>query len=68
MFAVSPLLAVFGFLPGRAAAVCSGDIRLLLCLGLYSAVVVVVALLCLAEHHSASGYYIIDVAHLKLKN
>jgi len=33
--AVSPLLAVFGFLTGRAATVSTGDVLFLLGLGLY---------------------------------
>ena len=32
---IGPLLTVFGFLPGRAAAVGTGDVLLFLGLGLY---------------------------------
>lgn len=57
---VGPLLAVFGFLPCRAAAVRPGDILLLLGFGLYLAVTVRILPLG-AERHSASGYYVVYV-------
>lgn len=61
MLAVSPLLAVFGFLTGGTAAVGACYVLFLLGFGLYFAVVVII-LARLFEHNSAIGYYVFDVA------
>lgn len=62
VFAVGACFAVFGFLSCRAAAMSAGDIFLLLGLGLHLAVIAVVCL-CLSEHYSATGNYVVDIAH-----
>ena len=61
---VGALLAVFSLLAGRAAAVRSGDILLLLGLGLNLARVVAGLILSRTEHYSAACYYVVDVCHL----
>lgn len=61
--AVGTLLAVFGLLAGRAAAVRSRDILLLLGFGLYFATAVVVFLLSRTEHYAAACYYVVNVCH-----
>ena len=60
LVAVGALLAVFGLLAGRAAAVRPGDVLFLFGLGLHLAGLVV-AFRRLAEHESAAGYYLVDV-------
>ena len=40
----------------------AGDIFLLLGLGFHLAVIAVVCL-CLSEHYSATGNYVVDIAH-----
>ena len=62
VFAVGACFAVFGFLSCRAAAMSAGDIFLLLGLGLHLAVIAVVCL-CLSEYYSATGNYVVDIAH-----
>lgn len=57
---VGPLLAVFGFLPCRTAAVRSGDILFFLGFGFHFAVSVVF-LRAVFEHYSAAGYNLVDV-------
>ena len=59
--AVGPLLTVFCLLLGRAAAVCAGDVFLLLGLGLHLAVVLVLG--SFAEHDAALKN-IVKVAHV----
>lgn len=61
---VGALFAVFRFLARRPTAVRSGYVLFLLGFGLDLAAVFSAALLCLAEHYSASGYYVVDVCHI----
>ena len=61
LVSVGPLLAIFCFLFGRAAAVSAGDILFLLCLGLYLAVVVSVLLACGAKDDAAACDDVVDV-------
>lgn len=60
---VGTLFAVFRLLTGRAAAVRSSDILLLLGFGLHLAVVAVVFFPCRTKNYSATSYYIINVCH-----
>ena len=59
--AVSPLLTVFGFLTGRAAAMSTSDILLLLGLGLHLAIVL--RLVTSASEVDAVFKYILKIVH-----
>lgn len=61
---VGTLFTVFSFLAGRPAAVRSRDVFLFLGLGLHLARAFVVVAFRLAEHYSATGYYVVDVCHI----
>lgn len=61
---VGALLAVFRLLEGRPAAVRSCYVLFFLGFGLDFVAVFAVALFCLAEHYSASGYYVVYVCHI----
>lgn len=67
LMAVGTLLTVFGFLTGRATAMSAGDISFLLSFGLHFSVLPSVIVSRLAEHYSATGYYIINVTHRVFK-
>ena len=58
MFTISPLLAVLGFLAGRAAAVCTRDILLLLGLGLYLAGMRVLTVTATSERDAVLQYFL----------
>lgn len=60
---VGALLAVFGLLAGRPAAMRSSDILFLFGFGLNLAAAVFVFLLCRAEHYAAAGDYVVNVCH-----
>ena len=59
--AVSPLLTVFGFLTGRAAAMSTSDILFLLGLGLHLAIVL--RLVTSASEVDAVFEYILKIVH-----
>lgn len=65
--AVGALLTVFGLLTGRSTAMSTGDISFLLSFGLHFSVLPPVVVSRLAEHYSATGYYIINVTHRVFK-
>lgn len=64
VLAVRPLLAVFSFLPGRAAAMCASDVAFFLGFSFNLSAVALVVALCLAEHQSAASNYFINIVHL----